>query len=165
MDPLLIHLFYSGSTNVSTCLAGLSRCCCCSARLFCRGFHGCWWPERAVRTSGTAAAAFVGFHSATLEVNAIAPHWWSDFLVQGFDSAPTSLGIDVQRCFDDPCVGCSGCDRWVRGVVHGGGAGFVSGGRGFAFNCLGGRPGWLADGSKSTTEKQMEIDPQGDDVV
>lgn len=47
----------------------------------------------------------------------------------------------------------------------GGGACFVSGGRGFTFNFLGGRPGWPEDGSQPTTETEIEIGPRGTDVV
>ena len=47
----------------------------------------------------------------------------------------------------------------------GGGACFVSGGRGFTFNFLAGRPGWPEDGSQPTTETEIEIGPRGTEVV
>ena len=47
----------------------------------------------------------------------------------------------------------------------GGGACFVSGGRGFTFNFLGGRPAWPEDGSQPTTETEIEIGPRGTEVV
>ena len=47
----------------------------------------------------------------------------------------------------------------------GGGSCFVSGGRGFTFNFLGGRPDWPEDGSQPTTETEIEIDPRGTEVV